>query len=103
MEYDPFTHENLSGARDRLIWPATHTAILYDKAGDLSLEDDFLGLDSETVLPVKEFSAKRRSLPTKDKMNRLYAVESQSFADRHECRSPAPPAFDGDTRLSPRI
>ncbi|MGH9631385.1 MAG: TAT-variant-translocated molybdopterin oxidoreductase, partial [Bryobacteraceae bacterium] len=50
----------------------------FDKADVvLSLDCDFLGLDSPTVLPVKEFARRRRVSSEKDGMNRLYVVESQ--------------------------
>lgn len=49
----------------------------YDKADVvLALDADFLGLDSQTVLPVKKFSAKRRVSDHNSEINRLYAAES---------------------------
>ncbi|HPT27957.1 MAG TPA: TAT-variant-translocated molybdopterin oxidoreductase [Bryobacteraceae bacterium] len=42
----------------------------------LALDADFLGLDSPTILPVKQFSAKRRVTDSKSEINRLYAAES---------------------------
>ena len=52
----------------------------YDKAKVvLALDSDFLGLDSPTPLPTKQFS-KRRAVSTEEdleKLNRLYAVEAQ--------------------------
>ncbi len=49
----------------------------YDKADVvLALDADFLGLDSQTVLPIKKFSAKRRVSDPKSAINRLYAAES---------------------------
>ncbi len=41
-----------------------------------SLDSDFLGLDSPTVQPLKQFSAKRRVTDPKSGMNRLYVAES---------------------------
>ena len=56
--------------------------IAFDKAAVVvALDSDFLGLDSTTVLPVKEFVRGGRKL--KDDapvMNRLYAVEPQFSA-----------------------
>ncbi len=52
----------------------------YDKAKVIvALDADFLGLDSPTPLPTKQFSKGRKVATEADleKMNRLYAVESQ--------------------------
>ena len=49
----------------------------YDKADVVvALDADFLGLDSQSILPVKQFSAKRRVANHESKINRLYAAES---------------------------
>ncbi|MBI5283062.1 MAG: TAT-variant-translocated molybdopterin oxidoreductase [Candidatus Solibacter usitatus] len=49
----------------------------YDKAAVVfTLDFDFLGLDSPTVLPTKQFSARRRSEDSNTEINRLYAAES---------------------------
>jgi MoCo/4Fe-4S cofactor protein with predicted Tat translocation signal len=43
----------------------------------LALDCDFLGLDAQSILPVKQFSAKRRmSDPKSGEMSRLYAAEA---------------------------
>ncbi len=48
----------------------------YDKANVvLSLDSDFLGLDSQTVLPTKQFSSRRRVKDGHEEMNRLYVAE----------------------------
>jgi molybdopterin-containing oxidoreductase family iron-sulfur binding subunit len=54
--------------------------IFFDKAAVVvSLDSDFLGLDSSTVLPVKEFTRARMVTDGGENtvMNRLYVVESQ--------------------------
>ena len=43
----------------------------------VALDFDFLSLDSPSVQPVKQFSARRKVNKPGDPMNRLYAVESQ--------------------------
>ena len=50
---------------------------LFDKADVVfSLDCDFLGLDSAGILPVKQFSKRRRVEQPGDKMNRLYVAEA---------------------------
>lgn len=53
--------------------------IRFDKAAVVvSLDSDFLGLDSSTVLPVREFAKGRAVTDEKNPvMNRLYVIESQ--------------------------
>ncbi len=55
------------------------TRVAFDKAAVVvALDSDFLGLDSSTVLPVKEFVKGRMVGDGEEaQMNRLYAVESQ--------------------------
>lgn len=49
----------------------------YDKADVVfALDCDFLGLDSLTILPTKQFSARRRVSDPKAEINRLYVAES---------------------------
>ena len=50
---------------------------VFDKADVVfSLDCDFLGLDSASILPVKQFSKRRRVEQPGDKMNRLYVAEA---------------------------
>ncbi|MGO9239274.1 MAG: TAT-variant-translocated molybdopterin oxidoreductase [Bryobacteraceae bacterium] len=50
---------------------------LFDKADIVfSLDCDFLGLDSASILPVKQFSKRRRVEQPGDRMNRLYVAEA---------------------------
>jgi molybdopterin-containing oxidoreductase family iron-sulfur binding subunit len=53
--------------------------VFFDRAAVVvALDSDFLGLDSATILPVKEFARGRMTGDAeKPVMNRLYAVESQ--------------------------
>jgi len=66
----------------------------YDKADVVvSLDSDFLGLDSPSPAVVNDFSKRRKVENPKDEMNRLYVVESQfsvtgAMAD-HRVRSKA--------------
>ncbi|MGC4055580.1 MAG: hypothetical protein QM757_42690 [Paludibaculum sp.] len=49
----------------------------YDKADVVfALDCDFLGLDSLTTLPTKQFSARRKVEDPKAEINRLYVAES---------------------------
>jgi molybdopterin-containing oxidoreductase family iron-sulfur binding subunit len=50
---------------------------VFDKADVVfALDCDFLGLDSASILPVKQFSKRRRVEHPGDKMNRLYVAEA---------------------------
>jgi molybdopterin-containing oxidoreductase family iron-sulfur binding subunit len=76
-EYDPTSGDNgteMAFGQKLTVQPQ------YDKAKVvLALDADFLGLDSPTPLPTKQFS-KRRRIETEDgleKLNRLYMVEAQ--------------------------
>jgi molybdopterin-containing oxidoreductase family iron-sulfur binding subunit len=78
VEYDPITNENMLSATQIAFGAPMEPQYRFDKAEViLSLDSDFLGLDSSTIQPVKQFSAKRRVAGEEDKMNRLYVVESQ--------------------------
>ncbi|HYO82963.1 MAG TPA: TAT-variant-translocated molybdopterin oxidoreductase, partial [Bryobacteraceae bacterium] len=71
VEYDPtLTSETALPAVPR---------VAFDKASViLALDSDFLGLDSTTVRPTREFArARMTSDDASAQMNRLYAVESQ--------------------------
>ena len=50
---------------------------LFDKADVVfSLDCDFLGLDSSSILPVKQYSRRRRVEKPGDELNRLYSAEA---------------------------
>ncbi len=76
IEYEPLNRdEAIAGAQIAFGQPleAHHH---FDKADViLSLDFDFLGLDSPTILPVKQFSNRRRVESKDSHMSRLYAVE----------------------------
>ena len=64
----------------------------FDKAKViLGLDSDFLGLDWQTPLPTKQYSSGAPHCGEEDleKMNRLYAVESQFSMTGAQCRSPS--------------
>jgi molybdopterin-containing oxidoreductase family iron-sulfur binding subunit len=103
IEYEPISEdEALAGAElafGRAVRPIYH----FDKADAiLSLDSDFLALDSQTVGYTKDFAARRRVASEKDTMNRLYIVESQfsvtgAMADhRLRMRSGDVPEFVAD-------
>ena len=78
VEYDPIFNENLLLASQAAFGQTVEPQYHFDKADVvLSLDSDFLGLDSATILPAKQFANKRRVAGEEDKMNRLYVVESQ--------------------------
>ena len=80
IEYEPISRDNeragLSIAFGQPLDLLTH----FDKAKVImALDADFLGLDSPTALPTKQYSRGRKFHTEEDfeKANRLYAVESQ--------------------------
>ena len=78
VEYDPIFNENLLIASQAAFGQTLEPQYHFDKADVVvSLDHDFLGLDSSTILPVKQYSKKRRVAGEEDQMNRLYVVESQ--------------------------
>ena len=78
VEYEPLVSgEPTAGARIAFGRPAA-ARHHFDKADVIvSLDCDFLGQDSETTIPVREFSRRRRVSSEADSMNRLYAAEAQ--------------------------
>jgi MoCo/4Fe-4S cofactor protein with predicted Tat translocation signal len=73
IEWEPVNHDNpLEGAKIAFGQPLeAHPQ--FDRAQVVvALDSDFLGADSPTVLPIKQFARARRA----ESMNRLYAVES---------------------------
>jgi len=103
VEYDAFTQENILQGSEIVFGKQLTPHYAYDKAAVIvSLENDFLGVDSGTVLPAKKFSANRHLDDESSKLNRLYAVESRHSltgmnADhRLRLRSTDIPAFAAD-------
>ena len=78
VEYEPLVSgEPTAGARVAFGRPAA-VRHHFDKADVIvSLDCDFLGQDSETTIPVREFSRRRRVASETDSMNRLYVAEAQ--------------------------
>ncbi|HEV8146274.1 MAG TPA: TAT-variant-translocated molybdopterin oxidoreductase [Bryobacteraceae bacterium] len=80
IEYESISRENERAGSTLAFGQAVDVLPQYDKAKViLSLDADFLGLDSTTPLPTRLFS-KRRRFDTEEEMehlSRLYIVESQ--------------------------
>ena len=78
VEYEPINHDRALEATKLAFGEPLEARYHFDKADVIvSLDADFLGLDSPTVLPTKEFSKRRRVDSGTSTMSRLYAVESQ--------------------------
>jgi len=77
IEYDSITNDASREGTALAFGEPLDVVPHYDQADViLSLDCDFLGLDSPTILPTKQFSAKRRVSDPKDTSNRLYVVEA---------------------------
>lgn len=77
VEYEPLNRDEMIAGAQLAFGQPLETHYRFDKADViLALDYDFLGLDEPTVLPIKQFSKKRRVDEPKDTMNRLYAVEA---------------------------
>ncbi len=80
IEYEPISRENERAGLSMAFGQPVEILPRFDKAKVvMALDADFLGLDSPTVVPTKQFSKGRRFSSEEDfeKANRLYAVESQ--------------------------
>jgi MoCo/4Fe-4S cofactor protein with predicted Tat translocation signal len=80
IEYEPISRENERAGLSTAFGQPVELLPQLDKAKVIvALDADFLGLDSPTVVPTKQFSKGRKfsSEEDFDKANRLYAVESQ--------------------------
>jgi MoCo/4Fe-4S cofactor protein with predicted Tat translocation signal len=78
IEYEPVTDDNALEGAKLAFGEALAAHANFEKAKViLSLESDFLGLDSPTVLPVKQCAkARQAGEPHETELNRLYVVES---------------------------
>jgi MoCo/4Fe-4S cofactor protein with predicted Tat translocation signal len=78
VEYDPINDDQSLAASQVAFGEPMEVQYDFSKADVIvSLDSDFLGLDTSTVLPIKQFSKRRRVSKEEDTMNRLYVVESQ--------------------------
>jgi molybdopterin-containing oxidoreductase family iron-sulfur binding subunit len=78
VEFDPFVPDNqLEGATIAFGQPLTPQHA-FDKANVVvTLDSDFLGVDSGTVRPIKLWTKNRHPEEESQQLNRLYAVESR--------------------------
>jgi MoCo/4Fe-4S cofactor protein with predicted Tat translocation signal len=80
IEFEPISRDNERAGTLMAFGQAVEVRPQFDKAKVIvALDADFLGLDSPTPLPTKQFSKGRKIASEGDleKVNRLYAVESQ--------------------------
>ncbi len=80
VEFEPISQDNARAGAMMAFGQVVDVQPQYDKAKVIvALDADFLGLDSPTPLPTKQFSKGRKVATEADleKVNRLYAVESQ--------------------------
>ena len=80
IEYEPVNADNAVAGSNLAFGQTLAVHPQYDQATIIvALDADFLGVDTPTVLPVKQFSKGRRPEPNAEgvaSMNRLYAIES---------------------------
>jgi molybdopterin-containing oxidoreductase family iron-sulfur binding subunit len=80
IEYEPISRDNERAGLSMAFGQPVEILPRFDKAKVvMALDADFLGLDSPTVLPTRQYSKGRKFSSEEDfeKANRLYAVESQ--------------------------
>jgi MoCo/4Fe-4S cofactor protein with predicted Tat translocation signal len=78
VEYEPINDDQSLAATQVAFGEPMELQYDFSKADVVvSLDNDFLGLDTSTVLPIKQFTKRRRVAEENDTMNRLYMVESQ--------------------------
>jgi molybdopterin-containing oxidoreductase family iron-sulfur binding subunit len=78
VEYEPLASDAARAGAELAFGEPLDAHPHYNEADVIvSLDNDFLGLDSATIKPIREFAARRRADTAKDRMNRLYVVESQ--------------------------
>ncbi len=77
-EYDTFSDDSALGGAEQVFGEPLRAHYHFDKADViLSLDADFLGLESPAVAWTRDFSGRRRVKSEQDTMNRLYIAESQ--------------------------
>lgn len=78
VEYEPVNRDNVAAGAALAFGPGVAAHPEFDKAKViLSLDYDFLGSDSPTTIPTRQFAAGRRVGEHAEDMNRLYVVEGQ--------------------------
>jgi molybdopterin-containing oxidoreductase family iron-sulfur binding subunit len=78
IEYEPISDDQILAGAELAFGRAVQPVYHLDQADVVvSLDSDFLALDSLTLTYTKEFAARRRVASEKQAMNRLYIVESQ--------------------------
>jgi molybdopterin-containing oxidoreductase family iron-sulfur binding subunit len=78
VEYEPFDPAAAAEGAALAFGQPVSAHPQFDKADlVISLDCDFLGVDSGSILPLKAFSRRRRVTSPEYELNRLYAVESQ--------------------------
>ncbi|BDC48234.1 molybdopterin oxidoreductase [Bryobacterales bacterium F-183] len=78
VEWEPVAYPGPQAGAMLAFGQAVETLPQYDKAKViLSLDYDFLGIDSPSILPTKQFADGRRIGEHAESMNRLYIVEGQ--------------------------
>jgi MoCo/4Fe-4S cofactor protein with predicted Tat translocation signal len=86
--YDLFSNENKNSAWEKSYGKKTYPGVQLDKADViLSIDNDFLASDGDTVEAIRQF-ASRRNVDDLDNFNRLYSVSSaytttSGMADYH--------------------
>lgn len=77
VEFEPVNFDNARLGTQMAFGQQLEPHYQFDKADVIvALDSDFLGLDSTSILPVKQFSSRRRVETPKDEMSRLYVAES---------------------------
>lgn len=75
--YEPISDENIYKGLERITGQRTLPLPLFEKADViLSLDSDFLHMETHDIIAAKGFAQKRKLTSEKDAMNRLYMVES---------------------------
>jgi molybdopterin-containing oxidoreductase family iron-sulfur binding subunit len=78
VEYEPVNYANVAAGAALAFGPGVDAHPQFDKAKViLSLDYDFLGIDSPTTIPTRQFANGRRIGEHAESMNRLYIAEGQ--------------------------
>ncbi len=78
VEYEPVLRDSELAGTEMAFGRRLQPHYRFDEANVVvSLDADFLGLDSRSVNHIRDFSRRRRVSSEKDAMNRLYIAESQ--------------------------